>query len=781
MEPRRAALAAYDRPHISTEGIRAALDAIYYGEPARCPTAMLSLFVVDQYLLEYPPFSHEFSRFFALSDLLVGAIQAEYAGIRAKIGLGELPAVQNRTALLDVLAVDATSDNSNLIALSLLHARYAQGPLELDSGSIASALKLSTRSLRRYTKMGIYLLQKHLTKAEQNAMRHNRLVQMTARVPGFNRTLVGRDHELSVLSNAIGQRGSKILVTGPAGIGKTHLVSHAIREVALNMLADHVVWAERPTSAEALMTLLYDEIMPQLVHVAVYEYVETHHAIIVIDGCESILSEINQTLTAVGNATFIFIARICTDKTLLARIDAHLTLDSLSQADAVRLYKSIDEWSNESKETPLTEVLKSGVPREIILAKRGIRSHPDEILANFTTLPSEAQNLILICALATHSTLHLSDLVAFDRDTLRYVETMQIAEWRDKDHLTMYKQIAERVFIYLEQPGGKPTCVQLGENLTRDTYGLLPRTALDVGQKLLHLLANTHDASIHSYQLIRAIWPHVLGLHRLHQWRQVVASFTERHGQNLPEPDRWWLLIAESKLMWRLGLYDESEAAAMKVVRESGHVGDFVTQQQALLQISEVRRRLGYFQHALNILERIEARPAKPTLKAESQHLQLKIQLEIGQVSAIEALLSEMDGHTNFDVELARCELHLLRKDFHESLVVAKSLLNGQRAESERGHVFALIARGYHYLGDMARADNFYQEALYCLQHSDNLFVVTRIYSNYAAMMIDAARYEEALELLEWLIAQQRLIQDRTGITASQHNLRYVRGLLLQR
>ena len=116
-------------PYISVGGVEAALDSIRYTASEKQFDAMLSLAIVDEYLLYHDFPQGDQRRQFALREILVDAIIDQYAYLREAVLEQSYVFPENLSELRDIVVADAESENSELRTWSLLFAKVRHNAL----------------------------------------------------------------------------------------------------------------------------------------------------------------------------------------------------------------------------------------------------------------------------------------------------------------------------------------------------------------------------------------------------------------------------------------------------------------------------------------------------------------------------------------------------------------------------------------------------------------------------------------------------------------------------
>jgi tetratricopeptide (TPR) repeat protein len=176
-----------------------------------------------------------------------------------------------------------------------------------------------------------------------------RSVPLVWRVPNAPATFVGRRDELAAI-RAASQRGPLVVVCGPGGIGKTALVSAAVRDVFTKQSSRALMVSARASP----MQQVFVDIVRALGHVEprdatdltmhVIDLAEDRRALVVLDDLHHVLPEIEPTLVAVARyarrSTWIATSRAFVGAPELA--GQTVTLAPLSEKNLATLARLVD-------------------------------------------------------------------------------------------------------------------------------------------------------------------------------------------------------------------------------------------------------------------------------------------------------------------------------------------------------------------------------------------------------------------------------------------------------
>jgi len=315
-------------PYISVAGVEAALSSTRYTASEKSFDAMLALAVVDEYMLHHDiPHSNR-RRHFALQNILLDTLIAGYAHHRQQILQESLSTPNTIDELEAIITTDAMSDNSELMAWSLLYAKYGTVLLsDVSMDELAASYNVVKRTVRRYIKYGYRVLTDALIIREHEARQQIHQRRLTTNLPFAKAPFhVGRKQELTRLKTVYqSQKGVCLLITGEQGIGKTHLCDVFLRQQLHQPYApQHLVWMHRPASLQSIIARLNDQLLRNTKHINLSDYAQVHRVTLVLDNADTILSDLPMLSATLRQVDILVCARQCYIYKVLQHFDEHI-------------------------------------------------------------------------------------------------------------------------------------------------------------------------------------------------------------------------------------------------------------------------------------------------------------------------------------------------------------------------------------------------------------------------------------------------------------------------
>lgn len=745
-------------PYVSMSGVRSALDSMLYSESNKCYDSMLSLALIDAFLLENKIPASEGQRYFALTNLLVDIVSEEYFQLRHVITGTEFPQPATKEDMLNALADDAALANTELITWSVLYARYVLAPLEITLNELQTAYTASSRTIRRYQQHGIQRLTEKLIEKEWRAYQKLWQNRLLARIPPKPDFTVGRHSQQKVMSRCCHHDQCRIiLVTGQPGVGKTHLVRLMLHTCIRQKPPDQVIWFRRPSSLKQVLADLHDQLVVRFWDVSLADYAASHNLIIVLDDAEQVLPTFQSFHDQIPHAQIIITATKCTQPDVLSRVDSHIYLTPLAKDEASTLQDYIAQQDAKPSHVP-KNILSEGVPGKIIASSRQLGYDVEDLRQTLSDQAFQAlARLAFSSAAENEIDKHIrAELSLFTKRTSSDVLEIQSsckdalwAQWQDGADIDVLHQLA---FDVLEKQI-VPT-QEIAENLLQ--Y-FLPHLPEDIAKQLL----NAH-------------WREGITKRSLHKWAYIADSYERLHGSSTQ------LQIVQTVLNSRLYPEDDYTEALFQLVQQTGTAGQFELQVTAMYFLAVNLRRCGKMSAAMQVLDRLKAMPQSSTHERHIQLEQARLWIEFGRADLAEALLGAFNDESealSLVVLSLQCEIYFLQEKFPQAIDLAWRALDNVSHEDafEPGYIHLLLGRGYAGLDDLDNAEDHFQRASQLMQDVTDRFTVARALSNFAALLMRRQAWERAWQLLKWVEAQQVVCKDQIGLEATRHNQAIVR------
>ena len=792
-------IAAVDRnqaPFISLHSVQAALDALLYSATSVPGQPLLGLSLVDEQLTDPAAPRGAHLRHFALHTLLVDTITQAYNRQRAVLGLPAVDVTASVVVLASALALDAQTGNHELLAWSVLYARYVRVDAALQQPDLADALNSNVRSIRRYQQHGVRRLTEALTAAEWSARRRQRRRRLSIALPSSEPlSLFGRDRELAALFDVLDQAPPHAVIIGAPGIGKTALVQGFLHKLIADDRFAAVAWLNDPPSVGFAYSQVRMTLLPPDADIEIREFLALRPTAIVLDGVDALWAnptQLDQLLQAWSSALVLV-----TSTRYLPFSQPHilLRLSELSRQAAATLVHHVSAGVHEAEDVPaLSDMVWAAVgghPLALTLLTRRTELLPalDGVEVGQTVEPlfrsaydtlalSHRRALYAFVAMpvglvSTHELLSIWHGLFTPSDVTELLRTSWLTRRSVEAGLVELPQAA-RQYLYrrLEHDtAAQATAVTLLDSLDR---------ALRAGNSFAAQAAE-HVIWAHRLPLtvsLRRSWLNYL-------WRRVAPA------EALP---RWRVLLegalaaspvgsADLKLMYgvclrRLGDWEEAADALAGAISDAGHSGDFLIQAEALAELATLERYRGAYESALARLgqaegsaQRLNARALLDTIALE----RAQIAVDSGNAAWAEAQLALLAD--SLRVLALKAEVRLLQGDLDEAeqlINLAYDYLPAADYTAE-ARLRTILGRAHQQAGAATRAYEHFLAALTRLEQSDDIFGLNRARGNAAAVLIELGDLEAAGPLLRAAELEQVVLGDAAGLATTRHNAQVVR------
>jgi tetratricopeptide (TPR) repeat protein len=259
---------------------------------------------------------------------------------------------------------------------------------------------------------------------------------------------------------------------------------------------------------------------------------------------------------------------------------------------------------------------------------------------------------------------------------------------------------------------------------------------------------------------------------RITGWRNVLqAEVTQLDAPNA-------LRFVYGVCLRRLALWDEAAGLLHQVVQDAGRSGDFELQVNALVELATLERSQGRYEAAQQRLQHAERMCARMQMADTLNRIRLEqaqIAIDVGLAEEAEMLLLHLPD--SLRVVALRAEARLLRGDVEGAerlLSRAYDFLPPGDYNTE-ARLRTLLARTYERAGELRSAQEHFAAALTRLEQSDDPFALNRARTNLAAVLVSMNALDDATSLLRAAEAEQVLIGDAVGLTATRHNAQILR------
>ncbi|MCB9454865.1 MAG: tetratricopeptide repeat protein [Anaerolineaceae bacterium] len=780
------------KPFISVEFVRAALDALIYIGQNRRPNPLHYLALVDQIISapEFPRIEHH--REYALETLLLGIITDTYDHYRRLHGLLPISGDISLAAALDALRQCRETGAFNLMGWTVLYFRYVRVDLDITNEMFCNMFGVDARTLRRYLQRVLRQVTDILVNQEWELRAQLWRQHLVNSLPSTRAVrLWGRDTDLKNVRKAILSGDAyHFLITGVAGIGKTAFTQELIRRLIEDQFIDRLIWLSEPPSVQAVQDHIRDELLAKDTRLTIRDCLAQSRVAIILDGAEAVLTQnANGLITLL---TDLDQAIVCMTSQILVPVATELTYVILSELRRQDVVSMIEEIGNmrypiDGELQHLASLIADGVggnPQAVLLAFYNIDSW-DAIQIGFTQVfdsiykslskdekvtwlafalfpPGQAIAMEQITGLWTSDTHQEAVLALCHRHLVRYVSFPEPVFQIDSS----IRRYLESRYLHDEEARRSidSLVARLIDGVSHHLYldvsiveGLLMSNWLNLPDDAVSLLLNKY-------------WQDGLRLGHAARWQQILAHFYARQQNHCDELRTMYIY---ANVLRRVSEFDAAWSVLDRLISLTGHEGDFVQQGWAILESAILLRSQGRYEASLSYLHRaknigINWRVAELAEAANIE--QAQILLDVGKVSEMHEVLEGIPKTSR--VIFLEIEGYLLldMPDHALTLLLDSFDLFNKSAENKVS-VHILLGRCYDRLQRPEDARFHFQVALTLLEMSGNKNLLGRVQGNLGALLIKLQEYEDAYRLLYQAEASQHQLGDQVALAAIQHNL----------
>ncbi|MDX2136959.1 MAG: tetratricopeptide repeat protein [Chloroflexota bacterium] len=787
-----------DSPHISEFSVRKMLESMLYAPGAKKhdTSPLEHLAVIDAIVQDPATPAMERGRLFALEQFLVELITDQYLSRRAAEGLPPLDKNLSRAgAMADLNQVKLTGRNE-LESWAMLYYRFVQIDLSLKLEEIRTALALEESTFRRHFRHAIKRICGVIRAREQEARRQHKQRHMLARLPGEPETrIVGRVSLISDTLDRIKEMPHIMMVSGPVGVGKRCLVRAVVARLIEEDLIDQLLWIDQPRSAEQVRLRLLELAAPHkqsAERIDIRTYLLNYRTVIVLAGVSHLAQapdSWNALLLDLDAAT-VFV--IDNKYTPIDALTAHVVVPPLDQRATIDLARVW--WSRFHRGDVLTEeellalARQSGGSPGVLRRMIAAYGHAlPETMLEASVGRAYGDTLALLSPGALETLYRVMLVPPTGHDSVMVANGLNWNMREGMDELLRH-YLLERAQV----PGSYQLVPYMRDWIEQDyRRGGQAKRMLDAVIESLDAVVVNDTASalpIVEYVLmadwlilaperrqmwLREAWHCGVRVNHWALWLEVLRRETghEQHG----DPALW---IGRGVCARWLALWSESAEAFEQAIALAGDAGDFITQAEAVLELSILRRLQGHYeeaqQHQLRVgevAERFSVLPLLERLWVE----QAQIALECGNSKL--TLQHLHDVPVTEKILLMRAEAFLLLGEPEGCLAELLHLLPDDDAEiAATGKAHALAGRALYEMGDHRGSRSEFEKAIVILEKAHDPYGLGRAYANLGGVLIETRRDSEAIPLLERAELLHQQLGDRVALFATQHNLRVLRG-----
>ncbi len=796
-------------PFITEENVSQALDALLFTATPH-PRALNMLALVDEVVSNPSLPASSRPREFAMTNLLLDMITQELMRLRRVVHPEDQAAAMTPTGSslledeLPRMRLDMASGSYRLMAWSFLYYRYVRVDLNVTPEKLGEWTGLDARTLRRYRTRALRELTHKLIQAEWDARERQRRRRLLGRLPSATPVrLFGREEAFDRAEALLTQhRAHHLLVVGAPGVGKTVFVQEFIRRQINRSALEAAVWIASPETAEQVMRQLEDGLLANPVprgtasQTAVRDVLMSYRVAIILDDVQLInrddldrlLGYLSPALVCITSPAFV---------ALRSPVEA-LVLHDLDR-DAIRAYvhhmrqQSMTETQNDD-DSVYIEARVGGNPLAIKLALDALGAETDLLVTHepLETLFDKRYRLL------TWSQRRAWYAVAITADSGLTLDEL-LTVWGDVTRADAAALLVHHLILLDDERrvGLSSTIVRYLQNKLAPDHLRVSQEPETLVRDLVSDLARFVDANPRlplSALLVETVL--------VAQWIPVDEEVRERWmrlllGSPAKSPQRWYTILERAyhaarpenrlpldyllefgALLRRYTYWSASQQILEQAIAAAGHVGDFVKQGYALMELSITLRTRGLYDQSLRLIE--SARKI-----AERYHngpLRHAVLLELAQIAvdmrdgalALKHLRETLDTGRSLALQ---GEAHLRLDNPDEGLAAAfraVRIYDEARDPLNSGRTHILIGRLYLMKSMYRHAHDHLTTALTLLELHGDPFALARAQCNLATVLIFQGHHREADRLLAVAAQAQERMGDTVGLTVTQHNMRWL-------
>jgi tetratricopeptide (TPR) repeat protein len=782
-------------PFISPSNVRIALDSLLYASSNKS-VSLLSLLVVDEFLLQPDLPRSSISREFALSHILTSLISAEFARLRHVSGYPIPESDTSRELVLEMIRYDAELTSPELIGWSWLYHHYVRIDLDIQAQIFCDTLHIEERTLRRY--------QQHILKRFTNLLIEN---EWAARVRQQKRRLLrelprtanlefldAREDTTNYVRRMFAEaKPAHFCISGSRGVGKTTFVEAILHDQINEGSIDQLVWLQMPVSVVYAHNYLFEHLVPPEAQIELREYLLLHRTVIVLDDIEPLLNDVSHLRELLY---------------LLSPAVVFMTYSSAYAALPDTIEVTLQEFNESDARTFATHVLAS-TQYSAQANDEQIATIWDRVGGNPLALQMIIRNLPYFDLKSIENLLGLNTI--YDR-IFRLLDKKGQLAWI----ILTLRLTKEFEFSELQQIWPK--------YITRDSIGnMLQYHILEVSANSLRyrFISGARHYIEEMYQQGDE-HIHELTSYLLREFDSAISFHTEHTNLYLPQLEyvlladwvsldsylrkkwisNWWTEGVQHKhwAIWRtlletqiafniidikiyqgyaiclrhLGEWRLSQQVIESILLETGRRGAFIEQAETLLQLSTILRHRGKYEKAFEILSRVEEiairHHSNPLILALSVE-QIHLAIDLGDPQFAKPFIPNLPD--DIQSYFLKSEIYFLERDYEQSRIYAQLALPYAKNDFVfRARIFTLMGRICEQENNLEGAQENFSWSLMILEQNDDAFGLSRAQLNLGALFIRTGHYEEASALLQAAEKIQKQLGNQVTLAAIRHNLR---------
>jgi tetratricopeptide (TPR) repeat protein len=782
-------------PFISPSNVRIALDSLLYTSSDKA-VSLLSLLLVDEFLIQSDLPRSSLSREFALSHVLTSLISTEFAHLRRVSGYPIPESDTPRELVLEMIHYDAELMSPEIIGWSWLYHHYVRIDLDVQAQVFCDALHIEERTLRRYQQHILKRLTNLLIENEWSArvrQQKRRLLSELPRTANIEFLDAREDTSNYVKRMFVQAKPAHFCISGSRGIGKTTFVEAILYDQINEGVIDQLVWVQMPVSVAYVHNYLLEHLLPPEAQIDLREYLLLHRTVIVLDDIEPLFNDVShlRELLYLLSPAVVFMTYSSAYAALPDTIE--VSLKEFNESDARTFATHVlasTQYAVQADDEQIATVWDrvGGNPLALQMVIRNLPYFDLKSIDNllglntvydriFRLLDKKGQFAWIILALRPPSEVEFSELQHIwpkyiTRDSIGNLLQYHIIEVSAHSLRHRFISGARHYIEDMYQRGDEPIR-ELTNYLLREFDSAIylhnEHTNLYLLQLEYVLLANWVSIDTHLRKKWISIW-WMEGVRYKHwaTWRTLLETQITFDTIDIKVYQGYAICLQH------LGEWGLSQQVIEVILSETGRTGAFIEQAKTLLQLSIILRHRGKYEKAFEILSRVEeiairyhSNPLILALSVEQIHLAV----DLGDPQFAKPFVPKLpdDVQTYF----LKSEIYFLEENYEQSRTYAQLALPYAKNDFVvRGRIYTLMGRICEQENNLEGAQENFSWSLMILEQNDDTFGLSRAQLNLGALFIRTGHYEEAATLLQAAEKIQVQLGNQVTLAAIRHNLR---------
>ena len=780
---------------ISEHAVKEALDSLtspsirLTSSHALCTLIMVDVFLANP---DMPPIEN--SREFAVQKLLVDIIIHEYTVQRNIFHLPAPQTIQTQAHAISFIQEDALVDSIELMGWCILYFIYVRVNLNLSLSDFSEKAGLVSRTLRRYRANSIRRLRDVIIQEEWETRIKQRQLKLMAQFPEITPNhLFGRDNQFDQCISLIQRKyNANIQITGTEGIGKTAFIQEIIRRLwEMQSFEDieYLIWIDKPTSIKDIRDAFDITIGFSNIIINIREFLLSYRTIIVIDDYDNLDPQSRNTLFDLFNPALIFLSN--RETKIIQQADLHLQLFPLDYKDTSIFLRYLSQFNSKYDNFDLDTVTQwvfdavGGNPQAIQMIVNSSMEWeklqsiiPETLVKNtYHGLNVKQQKLCIYLTIITDKPIDLEFIIKLlpewlqetDIYTLTRKSLAVIINSANSSTFQLHQIVRQYIINLIKNDQSlHELLVNILKNILQHKSHY-PRITAQMSLCLLQLFPIFNQTFVRLLQDLDISDVDNRSIEWVYLIEYLMSDDDTKHDS--------YLNLIYGTILSRKGDFLQAESILNQLVQISGQKGKFILQIQAMIQLCTVKRFLGNYEEAEQLLE-ITQRYAT---RIKQDYLSSQIYLEQAQIKLDKGIGDEaLDYLEKVDDKLQDIEWYIMvanaefnKANYSTCVNIIKDLLNKTLSRHQLGRLYNLWGQIHIRQNDYRNASDNFTIAIEYLDDDTSVTKLSflRAQSNLGATLMYMENLEESETLLHSVEREQRLFQDRIGLAITRHNL----------